>query len=443
MDKYEVFKSVIFRTKSFKALIIFILIIACFVLQLSSNGVSETQLQKEPEFQAKSESLVKSESFQDVENYQLFDEEDKDIIQEEKSPNQDLIPELDKKLEPESKSDEVYENENSSGGDEYQEKKTDFASKKHSDAFEVQNMVNQGFKFMDNFVDSDSENYVAFKTMFSLWNPESSKWAVQASRKYKKALDMRPSKPKDWYPEPDKDRRIKRTVEVEQCGCQREILAHTMVDYEGGDHGNKSISTCSYHSFYRGAKQKIVSFSFYGNPNSTQGKERKYFQGIQLNLAEMPKIYDDWVLRVYYDLEPDHHLMKDMCEMACSNPNIDLCYVKELPGLGDISKVFAMNWRFMPMLDPQVSHMVSRDLDSLITQREKDAVEEWLDSDKAFHFMRDHPAHSIEVLGSGWGIRMSPLERTFIDSAFMRAVKDPIFWAPRDAYGPDQGFLKR
>merc|ERR1712062_71045 len=143
MDKYEVFKSVIFRTKSFKALIIFILITACFVLQLSSNGVSETQLQKEPEFQAKSESLVKSGSFQDVENYQLFDEEDKDIIQEEKSPNQDLIPELDKKLEP--KLDEVYENENSSGGDEYQEKKTDFASKKHSDAFEVQNMVNQGF----------------------------------------------------------------------------------------------------------------------------------------------------------------------------------------------------------------------------------------------------------------------------------------------------------
>ena len=61
----------------------------------------------------------------------------------------------------------------------------------------------------------------------------------------------------------------------------------------------------------------------------------------------------------------------------------------------------------------------------------------------AFHFMRDHPAHSIEVLGSGWGVRMSQLERTFIDAGFMTAVKDPIFWAPRGAYGPDQGFLKR
>ena len=61
----------------------------------------------------------------------------------------------------------------------------------------------------------------------------------------------------------------------------------------------------------------------------------------------------------------------------------------------------------------------------------------------AFHFMRDHPAHSIEVLGSGWGVRMSQLERSFIDAGFMTAVKDPIFWAPRGAYGPDQGFLKR
>ena len=95
------------------------------------------------------------------------------------------------------------------------------------------------------------------------------------------------------------------------------------------------------------------------------------------------------------------------------------------------------------MLDPQVSHMVSRDLDSLISKREAAAVQEWLDSDKSFHFMRDHPAHGIEILGSGWGVRLAELERTFIDSAFIVASKDPMFWASRDAYGPDQGFLKR
>ena len=95
------------------------------------------------------------------------------------------------------------------------------------------------------------------------------------------------------------------------------------------------------------------------------------------------------------------------------------------------------------MLDPQVSHMVSRDLDSLINDRESAAVNEWLESDKAFHFMRDHPAHGIEILGSGWGVRLAQLERSFVESAFMAALKDPMFWAPRESYGQDQGFLKR
>jgi len=44
--------------------------------------------------------------------------------------------------------------------------------------------------------------------------------------------------------------------------------------------------------------------------------------------------------------------------------------------------------------------MASRDLDSRVNSREAAAVKEWLNSeDKAFHFMRDHPAHGIEILG--------------------------------------------
>ena len=122
---------------------------------------------------------------------------------------------------------------------------------------------------------------------------------------------------------------------------------------------------------------------------------------------------------------------------------LDLCKVESLPALGDVRKVFAMNWRFFPLLDPQVSHMLSRDLDSLVSDREVSAVQEWLESDKSFHFMRDNPSHGIEILGSGWGIRMGQLERNMIESAFNAAVHDPLFWAPKEAYGADQGFLKR
>ena len=112
----------------------------------------------------------------------------------------------------------------------------------------------------------------------------------------------------------------------------------------------------------------------------------------------------------------------------------------------------------------QVTHFVSRDLDSRFSARETAAVNDWLKSNKAFHFMRDHPAHAIEILGkykeisfhrlivnlysqfftgSGWGVRMRDLERGLMEGAFRVASNDSMFWAPRTAYGPDQGFLKR
>ncbi len=47
----------------------------------------------------------------------------------------------------------------------------------------------------------------------------------------------------------------------------------------------------------------------------------------------------------------------------------------------------------LPLLDEMVDTLMSRDSDSAITFREEEAVGEWLDSNKSFHIMRDHPAH--------------------------------------------------
>ena len=43
---------------------------------------------------------------------------------------------------------------------------------------------------------------------------------------------------------------------------------------------------------------------------------------------------------------------------------LHLCSVRSIPGFGDISAKFGMVWRFLPMADPLVDVMVSRDLDS-------------------------------------------------------------------------------
>ena len=38
-----------------------------------------------------------------------------------------------------------------------------------------------------------------------------------------------------------------------------------------------------------------------------------------------------------------------------------------------------------------------------VLQRERDAVNEWLESNKTFHVMRDHPWQGSEILAGMWG----------------------------------------
>ena len=55
-------------------------------------------------------------------------------------------------------------------------------------------------------------------------------------------------------------------------------------------------------------------------------------------------------MRLYYDLDENHPVLKDICELACNDNNLDLCEVKNLPGtpVVDGTDIFARDWRFFP-----------------------------------------------------------------------------------------------
>ncbi|XP_037080034.1 uncharacterized protein LOC119100931 [Pollicipes pollicipes] len=63
-------------------------------------------------------------------------------------------------------------------------------------------------------------------------------------------------------------------------------------------------------------------------------------------------------------------------------------------------------WRLLPLDDPLVDVFVSRDLDSLPSQREAAAVAAWLHAPETFHIMRDHWDHLITMPGGLWGAKV-------------------------------------
>ena len=82
--------------------------------------------------------------------------------------------------------------------------------------------------------------------------------------------------------------------------------------------------------------------------------------------------------------------------------------------------------------------MLSRDLDSPLTRRERAAVNAWLASKKSLHTMRDHPFHDNRMLGGMWGMR-PPLNRSLARSILLK-THDQLLTTRYQGRG-DQDFL--
>jgi len=160
--------------------------------------------------------------------------------------------------------------------------------------------------------------------------------------------------------------------------------------------------------------KKIISFSLWGN-------NPKYTIGAIENAKLVNEIYDGWIGRFYCGKSVPEDIIKSLKE----TPNTDVILMEED---GDWTGMF---WRFYACEDSDV--MISRDTDSRLSNREKLAVDEWLNSDKDFHIMRDHPYHTTEILGGMWGCRNGILKN--IKKSIEEYVKGN-FWQV------DQNFLK-
>lgn len=159
----------------------------------------------------------------------------------------------------------------------------------------------------------------------------------------------------------------------------------------------------------------VVSFSLWGdNP--------KYTIGALKNADLVARFYPDFVALYHVGTS----VPEDILQKLDKKPNTQIIRYSQ-PG-----NWTGMFWRFFPCSNPDYNVVLSRDTDSRITQREVDAVNEWLDSQWDFHVMRDHPNHGIGILGGTFGVRNGML------CNMMSMIHG---WKAQDKWGTDQEFL--
>ena len=133
--------------------------------------------------------------------------------------------------------------------------------------------------------------------------------------------------------------------------------------------------------------KKVISFSIYGN-------SKKYTVGLLKNLELAKTIYPDWTIYIYYNTSVPKEFIDRYSEFnGVEMINMD---TQSIPG---------MFWRFIPR--ENVERFIVRDVDSRLSIREKLAVDEWIESDKTLHVLRDHPHHQHKINGGMFGLKIT------------------------------------
>jgi len=215
----------------------------------------------------------------------------------------------------------------------------------------------------------------------------------------------------------------------QSCSCTRPMMFLNQTSNSFTIHETEHNKLCSQYSALRGYHQRVISISMYGPRENGLFTLNRSVDFLRQLIDDMKIRYPTWILRVYHDSTIDH---KIICPIECDYNLIDFCNVGSLS-----SYIPAKIWRFLPVGDELVDIMASRDLDSPLSQREFDAVHEWIDSNKTWHAMRDNPMHYVPMLGRRdfffvfvyirnclggmWGFR-SELNRTFASQILQKIL---------------------
>ena len=145
--------------------------------------------------------------------------------------------------------------------------------------------------------------------------------------------------------------------------------------------------------------ENVIAYGLWGNA-------QRYQVPLLENARIRAHLFPAWSMRVYHDDTVDPAYLALLRERG-----VDLHPMRLPPDLPVHRKLL---WRFTVASEPGVRRFLCRDADSLLTVKERVAVDAWLASALPFHAMRDWYTHTDLLLAGMWGGvggLLPPLER--------------------------------
>ena len=161
---------------------------------------------------------------------------------------------------------------------------------------------------------------------------------------------------------------------------------------------------------------KIISFSLFG-------QQRLYLDGALANAALVDEVYPGWIARFYVDDTVPAAVVNQLRALKAQVSFVD--------GRG-LGLYFGMYWRFFAAADTSIERFIIRDADSRINHREAAAVQEWIESGKDFHIMRDSIHHTKRIMGGMWG---------GVGGSIPHIERSILHYGRFDQYADDEAFL--
>lgn len=120
--------------------------------------------------------------------------------------------------------------------------------------------------------------------------------------------------------------RIKKNRDKTLCYCKDSNPRNIFLERLKLPAKNKVLeeSVCSSDATRRGGGQKVISFSIFGENNT------RYMRGLLKNVKAIKKYYPgQYIVRIYFD-ERRTNNKEFLCDVFCTEPNVDLCNVNDI-----------------------------------------------------------------------------------------------------------------